>query len=429
MSLLAEPLVLPCGASIKNRLAKAAMTEGMADAYGIPSAALVRLYGKWAQGGAGILLSGNIQVDHKHLERPGNVVIAGPPNAQLREQLALWANAATQNGTQFWAQLSHAGRQTMKNVNPHPHAPSALAVNLPGGQFGQPVAMAEGEIEQLIARFALAAAAVQQAGFTGVQVHAAHGYLISQFLSPRSNQRRDQYGGTLENRARFLLAIVAQVRAAVGTAFPVCVKLNSADFQRGGFNFDESLQVAQWLQDGGVDLIEVSGGTYEQPKLLGTQGIEASEQQRYVAPSTRAREAYFVDFAKAMREQLHIPLMVTGGFRQREAMEQALEAGAADIIGLGRPLCVCTDGPAQLLAGAAGLPRYEDRLAVLPAWLAFMRRSNLVRGIESYAIQCWFYMQLYLWGETGRCDPDFSPLKALLGVVKRQNRILAAKPG
>ncbi|RZV54354.1 MAG: NADH:flavin oxidoreductase/NADH oxidase family protein, partial [Pseudomonadales bacterium] len=384
---IGTPLTLPCGVTLKNRLAKAAMTEGMADHQGVPGEHLDRLYAKWANGGACLLLSGNFQVDANHLERPGNVIIDSVPSDALQNGLASMAQAGTQNNTQLWAQLSHAGRQTMKNVNPHPKAPSAVRVGIAGGMFGEPVPLTLQEIEDLVQRFATAALAVQQAGFTGVQIHAAHGYLVSQFLSPRTNLRNDQYGGSLENRARFLLEIVAAVRGAVGPQFPVSVKLNSADFQRGGFNFDESLQVASWLQDASVDLLEVSGGTYEQPKLMGSEGIEEVEPQRAVAASTRAREAYFVDFAKAMRDQLQMPLMVTGGFRSRDAMQQALQAGAADLIGLGRPLCLLPDGPARLLSGETVLPRLEQTLSAIPAWLGVLRRNATLRSVEGLAVQ------------------------------------------
>ena len=197
-----------------------------------------------------MLLSGNIQVDRDHLERPGNVVIERSPDAAMLAALASWARAATRHGNHFWAQLSHAGRQTMKNVNPHPKAPSAVKVGLPGGQFGEPVALTTEEIRELVRRFGVAAAACKTAGFTGVQVHAAHGYLMSSFLSPRTNLREDAYGGSLENRARALLEAVGACREAVGPDFPVAVKLNSADFQKGGFAFEDSLQVARWQVDG-----------------------------------------------------------------------------------------------------------------------------------------------------------------------------------
>jgi 2,4-dienoyl-CoA reductase-like NADH-dependent reductase (Old Yellow Enzyme family) len=421
--LLSQSLRLPCGAELPNRIAKAAMTEGLATSKGVPTPELERLYGLWSDGGAGMLLSGNIQVDANHLERPGNVVIDREPNEEMRGALASWANAATRNGNHFWAQISHAGRQTMKNVNPHPKAPSAVKLGLPGGQFGEPEALTVPEIEELVGRFALAAAAVKEAGFTGVQVHAAHGYLISQFLSPRSNLRDDNYGGPLENRARLLLEVVDAVRQVVGEQFPVAVKLNSADFQKGGFDFDDSLQVAQWLEQAGVDLIEISGGTYEQPKLLGVEGLEEEEAQS-VAQSTQKREAYFVDFALAMRETVSVPFMVTGGFRLRSAMETALAGGGADLIGLGRPMCVDTDAPARLLAGEDELARYEDNLSLFPGWLSFLTHINAIRSTASFAVQYWFYAQIDELGRHGRPQPDMSVFAATRSVMSLQKQLL-----
>ena len=424
MTLLANTLTLPCGAVIPNRIAKAAMTEGLATPAGLPTPELERLYGLWSDGGAGMLLSWNIQVDRDHLERPGNVIIDSPPSPEMQSALARWAAAATRNGNHFWAQISHAGRQTQKNINPHPKAPSAVKLGLPGGQFGQPVALTIDEIEDIVRRFGVCAAAVKKAGFTGVQVHAAHGYLLSQFLSPRSNQRTDSYGGSLENRARALLDCVAAVRKAVGTGFPVAVKLNSADFQKGGFAFSESLQVAEWLQAAGVDLIEISGGTYEQPKLLGIAGIEDEEPQA-VAQSTQLREAYFVDFALAMQAKVTIPLMVTGGFRQRAAMEQALASGSADLIGLGRPMCVLTDAPNQLLAGLTELPRYENNLSLFPRWLSFLGNLKALRAIAGFATQYWYYSQIDALGRSGKADPDLSVFAATKQTMALQKKLTA----
>ncbi len=424
--LLATALTLPCGAIISNRIAKAAMTEGLATARGVPTPELERLYGLWSDGGAGLLLSGNIQVDADHLERPGNVVIDRVPDPAMRTALTRWAQAGTRRGNHFWAQISHAGRQTQKVVNRHPKAPSPVKLGLPGGQFGEPVALTIAEIEEIVRRFGICAAAVKAAGFTGVQVHAAHGYLLSEFLSPRSNLRDDRYGGGLPNRARALLEVVAAVREAVGPAFPVAVKLNSADFQRGGFAFEESLQVARWLEEAGVDLIEISGGTYEQPRLLGVAGIEAVEPQ-HVRASTLAREAYFVDFALAMRERVGVPLMVTGGFRRREAMEQAVAGDGADLIGLGRPLCVVTDAPAQLLAGLAELPRYENELALLPAWLDFLTRFRTVQTLATFSVQYWFYAQIDELGRKGHANPAISVLAAAQRVMSLQRTLLAGR--
>lgn len=421
-ALLTQPLQLPCGVSIRNRIAKAAMTEGLGDALGRPTDGHVKLYGAWANGGAGLLLTGNVVIDRDHLERPGNVVIAGEPDAEMRSRLTAWAKAGTAGGTQLWMQISHAGRQTQALTNPHPKAPSAVKLGLPGNQFGEPVALTESEIVDLISRYATAARVARETGFTGVQIHAAHGYLISQFLSPRSNIRTDKWGGSLENRARFLLEAVAKTRAAVGPAFPVAVKLNSADFQKGGFAFEESLAVARWLEAAGVDLIEVSGGSYEQPKMMDVAGLEAAEEQK-VAASTGVREAYFVDFAKAMRAALKIPVMVTGGLRSHEAVLHALGTNAADIVGLGRPMCVDTDAPRQLIDGAASLTRWEKTLHMFPSWLSFLRGVNMLRAVEGFAIQYWFYAQLYRLGRGEAVDRNLGVFKAFREVEATHRRL------
>lgn len=417
-----KTISLPCGAVLSNRFAKAAMTEGLAGRLGVPGEELCRLYEIWSDGGAGMLLSGNIMVDRHHLERPGNVVIDRPPDLEMRQALKRWANSATRKGNHFWAQISHAGRQTQKMVNAKPKAPSAVKLALPGGQFGEPVELNCGEIEDIISRFGICAAAVKEAGFTGVQVHAAHGYLLSQFLSPRSNRRTDEFGGALANRARPLLAIIEEIRSTVGPDYPISVKLNSADFQKGGFAFEDSLQVAKWLEAASVDLIEISGGTYEQPKLLGIDGMEEEENQNIPA-STLMREAYFVDFAMAMRKELKIPLMVTGGFRQSIAMKQAIESGGADVIGLGRPMCVMTDAPNQLLNGIDELPRYESQLALFPKWLLWLTKLKILRTVSSFAVQYWYYGQIDSLGRTGKADPDLSVWAATKQTMVMQKKL------
>lgn len=398
------------------------MTEGLAGRLGVPGEELCRLYEIWSDGGAGMLLSGNIMVDRHHLERPGNVVIDRPPDLEMRQALKRWASSATRKGNHFWAQISHAGRQTQKMVNAKPKAPSAVKLALPGGQFGEPVELNCGEIEDIISRFGICAAAVKEAGFTGVQVHAAHGYLLSQFLSPRSNRRTDEFGGALANRARPLLAIIEEIRSTVGPDYPISVKLNSADFQKGGFAFEDSLQVAKWLEAASVDLIEISGGTYEQPKLLGIDGMEEEENQNIPA-STLMREAYFVDFAMAMRKELKIPLMVTGGFRQSIAMKQAIESGGADVIGLGRPMCVMTDAPNQLLNGIDELPRYESQLALFPKWLLWLTKLKILRTVSSFAVQYWYYGQIDSLGRTGKAAPDLSVLAATKQTMVMQKKL------
>lgn len=426
MPTIADSLTLPCGAVLPNRLAKAAMTEGLADPQGRATPELERLYGLWADGGSGLLISGNVQIDRDHLERPGNVIIQGPQDDAALAGLRAMACAGTRAGGHIWMQISHAGRQTQVTVNPHPKAPSAVAVGLPGKQFGLPEALTEAEILDLIERFGHAAEVAKETGFTGVQIHAAHGYLLSQFLSPRANLRTDQWGGSLESRARMLLAVVARVRAGVGPDFPIGVKLNSADFQRGGFAFEDSMVVARWLQDAGVDLLEISGGSYEQPAMMDIQGMEAPDAPK-VAASTAAREAYFVDFAKTMRASLTMPLLVTGGFRTRRAMNMALETGGADVIGLGRPLCVDTASPARLLAGADELDRWENKLKLLPPWLSFLGGLKMMRAVEGFAVTYWYYAQIDAIARTGRANIGIAPFKALLTVQNAGKAWLKAR--
>ena len=417
--ILQQPLNLPCGVVISNRIVKAAMTEGLADPNGLPTSNLERLYGIWSDGGAGLLLSGNIQIDGQHLERPGNVIIQSKPDNILADRLKSWVREGVRNGNHFWAQISHAGRQTQTNINKNPKAPSPIRLALPGGQFGCPVALSSEEIEEIIQRFSIAAVACQQAGFTGIQIHAAHGYLISQFLSPLANVRTDHYGGTLDNRARILVHIIKSVRLAVGNSFPISVKLNSADFQKGGFNFRDSLQVAKWLEDIGTDVLEISGGTYEQPKLLGMEGVGEYEEQE-ISESTSQREAYFADFSNEMRKHLKIPILLTGGFRSRDAMTNAIESGATDLIGIGRPMCVLTDAPKRIFTGLKELPRYENRLAFFPSWLSFLLKFQSFKTIASFGIQFWFYAQLDTIGKKGREELELSPIRATFKILKLQ---------
>jgi len=364
---LADPLELPCGATLANRIGKAPMTEGLADANNHATDALVHLYRLWSEGGAGLLISGNVLVDRRYLERPANVAIEDRSGLK---QLKAYAAAGTSAGNHLWMQINHAGRQTPTYINPEPVGPSAVQLELPRG-YGLPRALTGAEIEDVIARFTLAAEVAAEAGFTGVQVHAAHGYLLSEFLSPKANIRDDDWGGALENRARLLLEIVRSMRAACGAGFPISVKLNSADFQKGGFTHRDCLKVVQWLEAAGVDLLEISGGTYEQPSMMGARARDRIAENT-VKQSTRRREAYFLDYARSLRAVTKMPLMVTGGFRSRAGMLDALETGDLDVIGIGRPMCVDTDLPARLLDGSlmeAG--RYEAAIVPPKAGLAW----------------------------------------------------------
>jgi 2,4-dienoyl-CoA reductase-like NADH-dependent reductase (Old Yellow Enzyme family) len=422
--ILRRPLAL-AHERLPNRIAKAAMTEGLAEADGRPNARHVTLYEAWARGGAGLLITGNVIIDRRHLERPGNVVIDGEPDAAMGDALSAWSTAAKGRGGGVWMQLSHAGRQTPRLVNPRPLAPSAVAMNFPGKQFAPPVAMSEGDIEAVIKGFARAARVARETGFTGVQVHAAHGYLLSQFLSPRANRREDSWGGALPNRARLLLTVVREVRAAVGADFTVAVKLNSADFQKGGFGADESLTVAAWLKAAGVDCLEISGGSYEQPRMMDMDGLSKPDFSG-LPKTTAAREAYFLDFAAEMVASIDMPLMVTGGFRTAAAMARAVDQDKIALVGIGRPLCVDPTAPSKLLAGAAGLPRTEDTLAIGRGWLGPRSPFALIKAANGFGATYWYYQQLRRMGDGLPPDLNLKLLVAMRLEQAAQARLAAA---
>jgi len=389
--MLETSLRLPCGALLANRVAKAAMSECLAHRDGAPSDGLIRVYERWGRSGAGLLITGHVVVDPHGVAEPGNVVITDDRHlARLGE----WASAAQAHGAKLWMQLNHAGRQAPKKLTRVPVAPSAVQVKL-GGLFNTPRALEDAEIEQLIAQFGNAARIAKQAGFAGVQIHGAHGYLASQFLSPRTNQRTDRWGGSLENRARFLLAIVAAVREAVGPAFPIGVKLNSADFQRGGFTIDEAMQVARWLDAAGIDLLEVSGGNYESPAMSGSGELPAEQRD-----SSRDREAYFLEYARQIRSVTRVPILLTGGMRSRAMMEEALASGAIDVIGLARPMTHAPDLPARLLDGS---------LANAPA----VKIRSRIRLIDDALQVMWFKEQIHEMARGRDPNPKLGKLVAL----------------
>jgi 2,4-dienoyl-CoA reductase-like NADH-dependent reductase (Old Yellow Enzyme family) len=394
--LLAQPLTLPCGVVLPNRLCKSAMTEGLADPLLRATDAHERLYRRWAEGGAGLLITGNIMIDRRVLERPGNVALdpVPAPGSEAFRRLQAWSAAGTCAGNQLWAQISHAGRQSPRYVTREPLAPSAVQLDLLGN-YARPRALREDEILDFIQRFARAAACLREAGFTGVQIHAAHGYLLSSFLSPVTNRRSDAWGGSLENRARFLLEALRATRRAVGADFAVGIKLNSDDFRKGGFSHTDCLQVVEWLNHERVDLLEISGGTYEQPRLLGFSGRADSAVPQ--AASTRAREAYFLEYAASLRQVAKMPLMVTGGFRSRAGMEDALRSGACEVIGLARPLCTHPQIVGALLARRTDtLPSLETSQLRLgrSRWLGGASPLFLIKIINVLGQQGWYYHQL-----------------------------------
>ena len=362
------------------------MSETLADLEtNAPTAELFRVYERWARSGAGLLITGHVIVDPEGLGEPGNVLVTDDRHLPA---LRRWAEVAQAHGAQLWMQLNHAGRQAPKRLTRRPVAPSAVPLQGMAGMFARPRALEAHEIEALVARFAAAAAVAQAAGFAGVQIHAAHGYLISQFLSPRTNLRDDAWGGDPARRSRFLLEIVRAIRAVVGPAFPIGVKLNSADFQRGGFTIEEAMDVARVLEAAGIDLLEVSGGNYESPAMAGSGDLQPRQRA-----SSREREAYFLDYARRIRTVTATPILLTGGMRSRAVMEGAIASGAVDVIGMARPMTHTPELPARLLDGT------------LDAAPPVQIRSR-IRFVDDAIQAIWFQQQILELG-AGR-EPDLS---------------------
>ncbi|RRS05516.1 NADH:flavin oxidoreductase/NADH oxidase family protein [Aquabacterium soli] len=362
------PLTLPNGTLIPNRLAKAAMEENLADADHAPSDELIRLYGAWAEGEVGLMITGNVMIDRRAMTGPGGVVLE---SEQHRARFEQWSKAARARGAQVWMQINHPGRQMPAALGQTTIAPSAVAMDLGNfsKQFTPPKEMNEADIAEVKHRFVHAAVLAEKFGFNGVQIHAAHGYLFSQFLSPITNKRQDRWGGSIENRARILVDVVQEVRAAVGAEFAVAVKLNSADFQRGGFSPEDAKQVVAMLNPLGVDLIELSGGSYEAPAMHG----QARDGR------TLAREAYFLEFAKDIASVARMPIMVTGGIRRLPVAEQVLGSGI-DMAGIGTALALNPDLPREWKAGQASAPvlrpiTWKSKVLASLAYMAMVKHQ------------------------------------------------------
>jgi 2,4-dienoyl-CoA reductase-like NADH-dependent reductase (Old Yellow Enzyme family) len=389
-----DSLTLPCGVIIKNRIGKSAMSENMGSKGFLSNHSFQTVYERWAYGGTGLLITGNVMVDQRALGEARNVVIEkGINDLSLKE----WANAGKKNNTQIWVQLNHPGKQSPKFLSSVPVAPSAIPLKKPLNRvFNTPRALSDAEIKEIIERFAYAAKVCKESGFSGVQIHGAHGYLVSQFLSPTHNQRTDQWGGSIENRMRFVSEIYQAIRSEVGPEFPVSIKLNSADFQKGGFTKEDSMAVVKHLSELGMDLIEISGGTYETPVMTGTN----------VKESTKAREAYFLDYCVEVRKIVKSPLMLTGGFRSSQGMNDALATGACDMIGIARSLAINPDFSNELLSGKD----VKSMVKPLSTGFPFLDRTFPLEIV-------WYTDQIHLMGKGQDPNIHRSPLRSVLSMV------------
>lgn len=395
---LNRPLPLKSGHVLRNRLAKAAMSEAFGTYDNHPTAKHVELYRRWASSGIGLVITGNVMIDRRALGEPGNVVIEDERSLPILKQ---WARAVTDQGADIWVQLNHPGKQATKGLNAGTIAPSAVPFREDmQALFETPREATSAEIENIVQRFGRSAAICKKAGFSGVQIHAAHGYLINQFLSPHHNKREDDWGGSPEKRRRFVLAVYGEIRRQVGPDFTVAIKINSADFQRGGFTEEESMATIQALAEAGIDLIEISGGTYEDPAMSGT--LEKKKA------STATREAYFLEFAEKVRASVKVPLMVTGGFRSVAGMNAALNSGALDLVGVARLLAIDPNAPAKLLQGQDSAHQVRPIKTGIPP-------IDRMGVMEIF----WYTLQLNRIGKGGNPKPHESGLLAFLKSLLR----------
>ncbi|MDX6342421.1 MAG: hypothetical protein QOH87_2559 [Trebonia sp.] len=392
-SALSKELELSNGVTLSNRIAQSAMTEHLATGDGAPSWQLIEAYRRFAVSGAALIISGNVMVNGWSLEAPRNVVIE---DERHMPALRRWAATTTGSDAKLILQLSLPGRQTQRGLalagrRQDVATASAVPLTLGGRLFTPPRALTDLEIRQIIGQFASAARIAAEVGFAGVQIHAAHGYLLSQFLSPLVNQRTDQWGGSVQNRMRMLIEVLRAVKSVTPQAFLLTVKMNVADFQPGGFDADDALIVAKASQNEGVHLIEFSGGTYESSAMI--DGGAAHD------PSG-VREPYFLQYGQRFARELTVPVMLSGGFRSRTAMIEAVESGAADVIGLARPIAVEPDFPRRILDGTTDVSLAE------PQKVGNKTIDDLLSG-------AWYQEQIARLGRGKPTLPNRKPVVAL----------------
>ncbi|GAA5967667.1 hypothetical protein JCM3765_005845 [Sporobolomyces pararoseus] len=383
---LANSIDLPCGRQLPNRLVKAAMEELMSTDC-LPNERFERLYRAWSDGGFGMIISGNVQVSKQHLGLPLDVAIseARSPSPESLDRFTSWAQSMQKKDTSSQPlkimQLNHPGRQSMRVFTGRSPfspalAPSVVPMTAGKGLMGRPVGsivwgtpkeMSLEDIEEVIEQFRKGAKLAKETGWDGVQLHASHGYLLAQFLSPRTNLRTDTFGGTRKRRVELLFRIADVIRQdyPLESGFVLGVKLNASDYIKGGLTEDDALENVKWIAEhGGFDFIEISGGSYEAPEFLSMK------------PSTSRREAFFADFSsrayRLLNEELDtstLPtptplILLTGGFNSRNGMHQALSSPVADLIGIGRPSAADPQFARKLLDSAipdddAKLPEYD----------------------------------------------------------------------
>ncbi len=382
--LLNRPQELPCGAVLKNRLAKSAMSDSLANGEGDPTEAQIRLYERWAEGGVALSIIGEVQGDPRFPEKPGNLVFGADSNLQALHSLT---SRASINGAHIWPQIGHAGALSHSPIS-QPTGPSALNI----GSF-QCAGMLMTEVHQLPDMYARAAVLAKSVGFTGVQIHAGHGFLLSQFLSPLFNRRNDQYGGSIEARCRIIVDVIDKVRCAVGSSFPIGLKINSSDQLEGGLTQEDALDAIRILDQTSIDLIEISGGTY-------FPGAKASSDSLGGGP-------YFVNFSQRAQNVTSVPLMATGGVKTREEAVDSLASGAADMVGLARAMVLNPELTNVWLSEAGGDPEFP-RFETLPpggitAWYTMLLTALGNDSESSFTLDIPSAIRVYEKRDANRC--------------------------
>ena len=380
--MLDRPLQLPCGVILKNRLIKSAMSDSLADGTGSPTTRQIRLYERWAQGGVALAIVGEVQTDHRYPEKPGNLVLT--VDAKLNAFKSL-AHKGTTNGAHLWTQLGNAGALAYPPIST-PKGPSML--QLDGIECAQ---MSLDEIRQIPGAYATSARLAKEAGFSGVQIHAAHGFLLSQFLSPFFNKRKDGYGGEIANRMRLTLEVIAAVREVVGRDFPVGIKINATDKLVGGLDEHDALKAISMLGREGIDLIDISAGTYF-PSAQNT------------SDTTRVGKPYFTEFAARAREITDIPIVATGGFRTRSHATEALAQKQVDAVGLARAMVLDTHLPNKWLG--------EGSDPIFPSF------DKPIPG----SVTAWYTMRLTALAEDLEADFDLTPSEAFEAYESRDQQ-------
>ncbi|KAM3081220.1 hypothetical protein ACMFMF_003134 [Clarireedia jacksonii] len=378
------------------------MAEAMAPDHKVDEKFL-KAYGQWADGGWGMVITGNVQVSSKYLGSPGDVATlqhtsTSPSDADM-EIWKTWAATCQRGGAPTVVQLCHAGRQSPIGAGDRGFfektvAPSAVPMNFGPSWleravvafiFGTPRELTLDDIGGVIDQFVNGAKQCYEAGFKGVELHGAHGYLLAQFLSPLSNKRTDEYGGTPAKRAAIVVEIIHKIREQTSKEFCIGIKMNSVDAS-GNESLDDTLEQIHLIVEAGIDFIEISGGSYENPRMM--QESNATDAMPSTTPSlpnnsrpASSRESFFLQFAQSVRERFpEIVLMVTGGFRTRTGMEAALQSGACDLIGIARPAAVLPKLPNEIILNTE-IPDEKATVTLAPLKVPFLLKHAPVKQV------------------------------------------------